>query len=81
MSNPLTLSTFKRVALIGGAKLHHCQISSATFFNADCTGADFSHTEFSDVRMKGCNLSGACFRDAKFERWMIPPDQMRDADR
>jgi len=67
-------------AQLSGAKLRHCQISSATFFNADCTEADFSHTEFSDVRMKGCNLSGACFRNAKFERWMIIPDQIRDAD-
>jgi uncharacterized protein YjbI with pentapeptide repeats len=67
-------------AQLSGAKLRHCQISSATFFNADCTGADFSHTVFSDVRMKGCNLSGACFRNAEFERWMIAPDQIRDAD-
>jgi uncharacterized protein YjbI with pentapeptide repeats len=67
-------------AQLSGAKLRHCQISSATFFNADCTEADFSHTEFSDVRMKGCNLSGACFRNTKFERWMITPDQIRDAD-
>jgi uncharacterized protein YjbI with pentapeptide repeats len=62
------------------AKLRHCEISSATFFNADCTDTDFSHTVFSDVRMKGCNLSSACFRNAEFERWMIPPDQIRDAD-
>jgi uncharacterized protein YjbI with pentapeptide repeats len=54
------------------AKLRHCPISSTTFFSSDCTGTDFSHTEFSDVRMKGCNLSGACFRNAEFERWMIP---------
>jgi uncharacterized protein YjbI with pentapeptide repeats len=67
-------------AQLSGAKLRHCQISSASFFNADCTGADFSHTEFSDVRMNGCNLSGACFRNAEFERWMITPDQIRDAD-
>jgi uncharacterized protein YjbI with pentapeptide repeats len=67
-------------AQMRGAKLRHCQISSATFFNADCTDTDFSHTVFSDVRMKGCNLSGACFRNAKFERWMITPDQIRDAD-
>jgi uncharacterized protein YjbI with pentapeptide repeats len=67
-------------AKLRDAKLHHCQISSATFFNADCSGTDFSHTDFSEVRMKGCNLSGACFRNAEFERWMITPDQMRDAD-
>jgi uncharacterized protein YjbI with pentapeptide repeats len=67
-------------AKLNGAKLRHCEISSATFFKADCTDTDFSHTVFSDVRMKGCNLSGACFRTAEFERWMIPPDQIRDAD-
>jgi uncharacterized protein YjbI with pentapeptide repeats len=67
-------------AQLSGAKLRHCQISSATFFNANCTETDFSHTEFSDVRMNGCNLSGACFRNAEFERWMISPDQMCQAD-
>jgi uncharacterized protein YjbI with pentapeptide repeats len=67
-------------AQLSGAKLRHCQISSATFFNADCTGADFSHSDFRDVRMNGCNLSGARFRNAEFERWMISPDQMCQAD-
>jgi uncharacterized protein YjbI with pentapeptide repeats len=65
-------------AQMRGAKLRHCQISSATFFNADCAGVDFSHTVFSDVRMDGCNLSDACFRNAEFERWMITPGPMRD---
>jgi uncharacterized protein YjbI with pentapeptide repeats len=55
-------------AQMKGARLRHCQISSATFFNADCTDADFSHSVFSDVQMKGCNLSDSCFRNVEFVR-------------
>jgi uncharacterized protein YjbI with pentapeptide repeats len=67
-------------AKMRNAKLRHCQMSSVTFFNADCTDADFSHSVFSDVRMKGCILTGACLQNAEFERWMITPQQIRDAD-
>jgi uncharacterized protein YjbI with pentapeptide repeats len=63
-------------AQMRGAKLCHCQISSVTFFNADCTDTDFSHSDFWDVRMKDCNLSGARFRKAQFERLMINPEQV-----
>lgn len=52
-------------AQMKGAKLCHCQISSVTFFNADCTNIDFSHSNFWDVCMKDCNLSGARFRKAQ----------------
>jgi uncharacterized protein YjbI with pentapeptide repeats len=66
-------------ARLPGAKLRHCYISSASFCNADCYATDFSHTIFSDVEMKGCNLSRARFEGAEVERTMFSPDQMREA--
>jgi uncharacterized protein YjbI with pentapeptide repeats len=73
------MTTFSGAHLIG-AKLRHCRISSASFFNADCSETDFSHSVFSDVRMKGCNLSCASFHGTEIEQTMFSPDQIRDAD-
>jgi uncharacterized protein YjbI with pentapeptide repeats len=70
---------FYRARLIG-AKLRHCQFSSASFQNADCCEADFSGAIFRDVEMKGCNLGRACFKEAEVERTMLSPAQMREAD-
>jgi uncharacterized protein YjbI with pentapeptide repeats len=67
-------------ARLGGAKLRHCHISSASFYNADCSEADFSRTIFYNVKMKGCNLHRARFRGAEVERKMFSPDQMREAN-
>jgi uncharacterized protein YjbI with pentapeptide repeats len=73
------MTTFSGAHLIG-AKLRYCRISSASFFNADCSETDFSHSVFSDVRMNGCNLSRASFHGAELEQTMFSLDQMRDAD-
>ena len=73
------MTTFSGAHLIG-AKLRHCRISSASFFNADCSETDFSHSVFSDVRMNGCNLSRASFHGAEIEQTMFSADQIRDAD-
>ena len=67
-------------AMMRNAKLRHCQISSATFFNADCSGTDFSQTIFSDVLFKGCNLSGAIFRGAEIGRGTFSAEQIRQVD-
>jgi uncharacterized protein YjbI with pentapeptide repeats len=67
-------------AQLGGAKLRHCKMSSASFHNADCSKVDFSRTIFRDVQMKGCNLSRARFEQAEVERTIFSPDQMREAD-
>ena len=66
-------------AQLSGAKLRDCRISSVSFFHADCCGTDFSRTAFSDVRMKGCNLSRARFRGAEIERTIFSPDQIRQS--
>lgn len=55
-------------ANLSGARLRHCHISSASFYNADCSGVDFSCSVFSEVRMKNCNLTGAILQGAEFER-------------
>jgi len=67
-------------ANLSDAKLSDCRISSASFFRADCSRADFSRTVFSDVRMKGCDLSGACFQEAEIEHLMLSSDQMNQAN-
>jgi uncharacterized protein YjbI with pentapeptide repeats len=61
-------TTFTGANMIG-AKLRYCQLLSARFYNSNCTEVDFSHSDFSDVRMEGCNLSDTCFSNATFERW------------
>jgi uncharacterized protein YjbI with pentapeptide repeats len=60
-------TTFTGANMIG-ATLRYCQFLSARFYNSNCTEVDFSHSDFSDVRMEGCNLSGTCFSKATFER-------------
>jgi uncharacterized protein YjbI with pentapeptide repeats len=54
-------------AQLNGALFRHCNISSTSFFNADCSGADFSYAAFSEVRMTGCNLRNACFHGAEID--------------
>jgi uncharacterized protein YjbI with pentapeptide repeats len=60
-------TTFTGANMIG-ATLRYCQFLSARFYNSNCNEVDFSHSDFSDVRMEGCNLSGTCFSKATFER-------------
>lgn len=67
-------------AQLGGAKLHDCRMSSVSFFNADCSGTDFSRSVFSDVQMKGCNLSRARFRGAEIELTIFSSEQIHQAD-
>jgi len=67
-------------AKLSGAKLRHCQISSVSFFHADCSGTDFSHSVFSDVRMTGCDLNQARFSEAEIENTIFSPEQMDQAD-
>ncbi len=65
-------------AKLSRAKLRDCHISSASSSNADCSEVDFSRTVFSEVIMKNCNLLGAVFRGAEFERAVFSPYQVPD---
>jgi uncharacterized protein YjbI with pentapeptide repeats len=80
MGNPRHVETTFSGAILSGAKLRDCRISSVSFFNADCFKADLSRSTFSDVRMKGCNLMGARFRGAEIERTVFPPYQIDDLE-
>jgi uncharacterized protein YjbI with pentapeptide repeats len=70
---------FSRANLCG-AKLRHCHISSADFSKATCSHVDFSHCIFSDVIVNDCNLRGAIFISAQFERTVFSPYQMEDTE-
>jgi uncharacterized protein YjbI with pentapeptide repeats len=80
MGDPRHCETTFSAAQLSSAKLRDCLISSVSFFNADCSEADFSRSVFADVRAKGCNLSGARFQDAEIERTTFTPDQTCWAD-
>ena len=62
------------------AKLRHCNISSVSFFNADCSGTDFSHSFLSELRMKGCNLSRARFHGVQIERTTFSTEQINQGN-
>jgi uncharacterized protein YjbI with pentapeptide repeats len=66
-------------AKLSHAKLRHCRISSVSFFQADCSGTDFSRSILSDIRMKGCNLHRARFRGAQIDRTMFSIEQIDQA--
>jgi uncharacterized protein YjbI with pentapeptide repeats len=55
-----------------------CNISSTSFFQADCSGADFTYSVFSAVRMTSCRLRNACFHGAEVAGTTFSPDQTRD---
>jgi uncharacterized protein YjbI with pentapeptide repeats len=59
-------------AKLNEARLRHCHISSVNFSHADCSYADFSRSIFSNLIIKDCNLSGAVFHEAEFERTVSP---------
>jgi uncharacterized protein YjbI with pentapeptide repeats len=80
MGSPKHCETTFSGSNLRDAKLRDCRISAVSFFNANCSGADFSHSVFSDVRMKGCNLSRARFQGTEIERTMFSSDQIRDAN-
>jgi uncharacterized protein YjbI with pentapeptide repeats len=62
------------------AKLRHCHISSANFSKANCSHVDFSHSIFSDLIVNDCNLRGAIFVGAEFERTVFSPYQIDDTE-
>jgi uncharacterized protein YjbI with pentapeptide repeats len=80
LGSPKHVETTFSGANLSSAKLRDCRISSVSFFNADCTNADFSRSVFADVRAKSCNLSGARFHEAEIERTTFTPDQTCWAD-
>ena len=62
------------------AKLRHCRISNASFYNSDCRATDFFGTQFCDVNMNGCDLNFANFENAEVELTMFSLDQIRQVE-